>query len=85
MLFGKHINKYYLRYLHVLLLGTAALIAVDYVQLIVPELYKLVVNGINTGLVTSDGVTVPFDMEFLLDSVCRPTYNHGHISRDHGG
>lgn len=72
MLFGKHINKYYLRYLHVLLLGTAALIAVDYVQLIVPELYKLVVNGINTGLATSDGVTVPFDMEFLLDSVCRP-------------
>lgn len=33
MIFGKHINRYYLRYLPVLLLGLAALVAVDYVQL----------------------------------------------------
>ena len=29
MIFGKHINRYYLRYLHWLILGLVALVAVD--------------------------------------------------------
>ena len=37
MLFGKHINRYYLRHLPVLILGVLALVLVDYVQLIIPE------------------------------------------------
>ena len=41
MLFGKHINRYYLRHLLPLLLGIAALVAVDIMQLKVPELYAL--------------------------------------------
>ena len=45
MLFGKHINRYYLRYSAVLLLGLLALIVVDYAQLTIPELYKMVMNG----------------------------------------
>ncbi|MBQ9848970.1 MAG: ABC transporter ATP-binding protein [Clostridia bacterium] len=72
MLFGKHINKYYLRYLPMLLLGIGALILVDYMQLIVPELYRMVINGINEGVGIKDGVEVPFDMAFLLDEICRP-------------
>ncbi|MBQ3230055.1 MAG: ABC transporter ATP-binding protein [Clostridia bacterium] len=72
MLFGKHINKYYLRYLPMLLLGIGALILVDYMQLIVPELYRMVINGINEGVGIKDGVKVPFDMAFLLDEICRP-------------
>ena len=72
MIFGKHINRYYLRYLPILLLGLAALVAVDYVQLKVPELYNLVINGMNDGSVQLAGETVPFDMNFLLDSICRP-------------
>ena len=72
MLFGKHINRYYLRYLPVLLLGLVALVVVDYVQLIVPELYRSVVNGILYGTAEIDGVTVPFDLDYLLDEICLP-------------
>ena len=39
MIFGKHINRYYLRYAPMLLFGLASLIAVDYLQLVIPELY----------------------------------------------
>lgn len=45
---------------------------VDYAQLIVPELYRTVINGINDGTVTVGQETLPFDMNFLLDSVCLP-------------
>ena len=72
MIFGKHINRYYLRYLHMLLIGLAALAAVDYLQLLVPKLYQMVVNGVNNGEVLVDGVMVPFDMDFLLDRICMP-------------
>ncbi len=76
MIFGKHINRYYLKYSWVLLLGIIALIAVDYFQLKVPELYRLVVNGINDGSVlVNEGGTeslMKFDVDFLLDYVCRP-------------
>ncbi len=72
MIFGKHINRYYLKYLHWLLLGVAALIAVDYVQLFIPELYEMVINGMKDGSVTVDGIVHAFDMEFLLDRICMP-------------
>ena len=45
MLFGKHINRYYLRYSWLLLLGILALLAVDVAQLLIPELYAAVVDG----------------------------------------
>ncbi len=72
MIFGKHINRYYVKYAPALLLGLAALIAVDYLQLIIPNLYQMVINGINDGVVAVDGVTVPFDMDFLLNRICMP-------------
>ncbi len=73
MLFGKHLNKYYLRFFYLFLFGTAALVAVDYAQLLVPRIYGMVVNGITDGFVeTSPGVTVPFDMSFVLDDICLP-------------
>ena len=72
MIFGKHINKYYVKYAGWLLLGLAALVLVDYIQLIVPNLYQQVINGMNTGYVTVDGASVPFDMDFLLDRICMP-------------
>ena len=49
MIFGKHINRYYLKYAHLLLLGLAALLAVDYLQLIIPNLYQMVINGTSMG------------------------------------
>ena len=72
MIFGKHINKYYIRYFPLLFVGVVALLLVDYVQLVVPSLYKLVVNGITYGEVEIDGALVPFDMNVLLSEVCTP-------------
>ena len=72
MIFGTHINRYYLKYAGWLLLGLAALALVDYMQLVIPNLYQQVINGINQGYVTVDGVDLPFDMDFLLDRICLP-------------
>ena len=72
MIFGKHINRYYLRYAGWLLLGLVALVGVDYLQLEIPRLYGMVVNGMNNGFVEIDGVQTAFDMDFLLDVICMP-------------
>ena len=77
MLFGKHINRYYLKHLPALLLGVLSLVVIDFLQLKVPELYRMVINGINTGYVSLkdiDGLYVDhvFDMDFLLDRICLP-------------
>ena len=37
MLFGKYINRYYLKYGWLFIIGILALIAVDYIQLLIPE------------------------------------------------
>ncbi len=72
MLFGKHINRYYLKYMPTLLVGVFALIVIDYMQLIIPELYRMVVNGLNEGAVEFNGELRAFDMDFLLDNICLP-------------
>ena len=72
MIFGKHINRYYIWYLPLILLGLAALVVVDWLQLEIPGLYQLVINGMNEGQVLYNGETVPFDMNFLLEHICRP-------------
>jgi len=72
MLFGKHINKYYLKYSPVLILGILALVLVDVLQLEVPRLYKMVINGINEGFVEVNGILHEFNIEFLLDKICLP-------------
>lgn len=72
MIFGKYINRYYLRHLHMLLLGVVALFLVDYFQLKIPALYNLVINGMNNGVVTINGVERVFDASVLLDEICKP-------------
>ena len=72
VIFGKHINKYYWKYAGFLLLGVLALALVDFMQLRVPELYRMVINGVNNGTVEVDGAMVAFDMDFLLDTICLP-------------
>ena len=72
MIFGRHINRYYIRYGGVLLLGLLSLVVVDYFQLEIPNLYQLVINGLNQGYVVVEGQTLPFDMDFLLDRICMP-------------
>ena len=72
MIFGKRINKFYLKYFHYLLLGILALTVVDIGQLKIPEYYRMIVNGINGGSVQVGTQLLPFDMDFLLDHICRP-------------
>ena len=72
MIFGKHINRYYGKYAPMLLLGMAALLMVDYLQLVIPNLYQMTINGVNQGYVDVDGVRIAFDMDFLLDRICLP-------------
>ena len=72
MIFGKHINRYYWRFLLLILGGLLALVVVDYLQLEIPELYQMVINGINTGSVTMNGVVHTFDLAFLVNKICMP-------------
>jgi len=72
MIFGKHINRYYIRFLPLILLGLGALILVDWMQLLIPGLYELVINGINEGVVVIHGAERAFDMTVLLDHICLP-------------
>ena len=72
MIFGKHINKYYFKYAHLLIFGILALLLVDFLQLEIPEFYGMVVNGMAYGKVEVDGEEFPFDMNFLVDKICGP-------------
>ena len=72
MIFGKHINKYYFKYVVWLFFGLIALVAVDYLQLKIPNFYQMLINGMNDGTVMLDGVKTVFDLDFLLDHICMP-------------
>ena len=73
MIFGKHINRYYFKYAHLLIFGILALFFVDFLQLKIPEFYGMVVNGLKAGQVeVSPGNFVDFDMKFLVEEICGP-------------
>ncbi len=58
MLFGKHINKYYLKYIHYFLVGLIALLAVNYFQLEIPEICKNLIDSIQKGTLLESNVLV---------------------------
>ena len=70
MIFGRHINRYYFKYAHWLIMGLASLVLVDYLQLEIPKLYRMVINGMNTGFVEFGGAVVSFDMAFVTEHIC---------------
>ena len=72
MIFGKYINRYYLKYSPLILLGLISLFFVDCLHLEIPKLYGMIINGIDNGVVVVDGVERTFDMAFLLDEICLP-------------
>ena len=65
VLFGKHINRYYLRYAGWILFGLLALVVVDGLQLITPRLYGTVVDGMS-------GKIEGFTLDYVLDHICMP-------------
>ena len=72
MIFGKHINKYYVKYAGWLIIGLITLVVVDWFQLVIPNIYQRIINGMNDGYVMMNGVQIPFDLDYLLDEVCMP-------------
>ncbi|MCI6012587.1 MAG: ABC transporter ATP-binding protein/permease [Firmicutes bacterium] len=45
---------------------------VDFLQLIIPNLYQMVINGMNRGVAEVNGQILAFDRSFLLDRICMP-------------
>lgn len=70
MIFGKHINKYYLKYSWILLIGIASLVAVDVFQLRIPELYGQIIDGLDPttpAILTQDVLkTICLDMLIVV-------------------
>ena len=58
MVFGRYVNKYYIKHFWALLLGVIALVAVDFFQLEIPEFYNYIVSGLGSedGMIKVDGV-----------------------------
>ena len=54
MVFGHNINKYYLKYFGLILIGFLALLAVDYFQLEIPELIGNIINSFSDGSINKD-------------------------------
>lgn len=63
MLFGKYINKYYLIFSWALILGLAALVAVDVYQLKIPEIYSTIIDGLK------EGTNVPLTSDLLMSLI----------------
>ena len=40
--------------------------------MVIPSLYRMVINGVNQGYVVVDGTRMAFDLDFLLDRICMP-------------
>ena len=53
MLFGKNVNRYYLKYAHFFILGLIALVMVDIYQLEIPEIIGNIIDGIKDATITS--------------------------------
>ncbi|QVK20500.1 ABC transporter ATP-binding protein [Mycoplasmatota bacterium] len=60
MIFGKTLNKYYIRFFHFFLIGITALILIDFFQLKIPEVVRGVIDGLTEGTMTK---------ELIVDSV----------------
>lgn len=56
MIFGKAVNKYYLKYAHLFILGLIALVIVDYVQLEIPILTGELIDGLDQATMDRNGI-----------------------------
>ncbi len=65
MIFGKNINKYYLKYGLYFVIGIAALVAVDVYQLKIPEIIGKIIDGLRYQTLT-EAVLKDFMIEILI-------------------
>ena len=72
VIFGKHINRYYLKYALWLIGGLLTLAMVDGLQMEIPKLYRMVIDGMSYGHILENGVKIPFTMDLVVDGICLP-------------
>lgn len=67
MLFGKYVNRFYSKYWYLFILGVFFLIAVDYFQLKIPEIYGQIINGLKNKTLFVDGndLLLKYSLEIL--------------------
>lgn len=63
MIFGKYLNKYYLKNLWMFIVGGIALVVIDYVQLEIPKQIGIFVDAATDGTLTNEGV---YDIVLLI-------------------
>lgn len=68
MLFGKYVNKYYLKYLHFFLLGIVALLFVNFFQLEIPEIIGDIINQLEAKTLTQP-ILKDFVKRFLIIAI----------------
>ncbi len=67
MLFGKTVNKYYFRYLHLFIIGILALLLVDYIQIQIPDNYARLIDAIGNKKLTDKLLfEIIFNMLFIV-------------------
>ena len=71
MVFGKFLNKYYLRYFYFFLIGIATLVAVDFAQLKIPAIYRTLLTALNTGYL-DEAKTRIFTFSSLMEEIIFP-------------
>ena len=65
MILGKHVNKYYLKYSYLILIGVVALLFVNYVQLLIPEIMSTIIDGLKAIITPSEESGEPLTIEVL--------------------
>jgi ATP-binding cassette subfamily B protein len=68
MIFGKHINKYYLKYLVFFIIGLIALVVVDYVQLLIPEITGDIIDLLEQNTITKE-ILIKYVLRIALFAV----------------
>ncbi|MFA7076714.1 MAG: ABC transporter transmembrane domain-containing protein, partial [Candidatus Izemoplasmatales bacterium] len=58
MLFGKHINRYYLKYGIFFLIGLAALVVVDFAQLEIPNIIGQIIDGLELKTLVKEDLVI---------------------------
>ncbi|MBR1867181.1 MAG: ABC transporter ATP-binding protein [Clostridia bacterium] len=71
MIFGKRINKYYLKYAPLFIIGIVVLAVIDFAQLQIPKIYRILLTALNTGYADAEK-TIEFSLDVLLNDICFP-------------
>ena len=66
MLFGKYINRYYLKYAGWFLIGIISLIVVDWIQLYIPEFLGKVVDLVEDDIVANKQEIINIGLKVLI-------------------